>query len=210
MITQYSTYPTSSRKVPVAAIAAILLATTIISATLVACGSSSKTSTPQSAHSPTSTLPVYAGKGFTISYPKGWLTNSIDNTYSFNSPIANGPRLNIGFVSDPYGSIGAPTIVSKQYQDFQNTIEHMRAVNVPSTIMIGGDSWSQAAFTGVLALGNSQNQGTLETIIVADTHPNDVASTQAFTILCTAKQPLFATAYTKYFLPMLQSFRFTF
>src|SRR5581483_8204486 len=87
------------------------------------------------------------------------------------------------------------------------SLRNSRTVQVPSTVNLAGTTWSQRAVSGT-TLSNGQ-QIAIEVVILATTHPAHTASTRSVVLTYLGSQSLFNQAQHTYFVPMLQSFKFT-
>jgi hypothetical protein len=185
----------------------------ILALLLVACGggtTSTPTPTPRPSPTPSPTptpgLTVYTGNGYSISYPQGWKVTPSTNQVTFTD-ATNIDNLTIVFVSNPNGIAAASTIANASIEAIKKTIKNPQTETVPPTTTVGGDSWVQKSISGTATSNGVSFVGQI--VLLSDNHPANSANTQNFTIIYGAKKSSFATAYTSYFQPMLQSFKFT-
>jgi hypothetical protein len=182
---------------------------------LSACGgigtSSSSTSTVPAATatptpSPTSapaapSLLKYSNSYFIIGYPQGWTAtaskSNTDNTTVF-ADSAQLYQFSASVTPDPNGALSADQIAQATVSAAETNLKNPQSVSVSATTTIDGKTWSQRGITGT----KTKNGQTVvaEVIVLAY-----VANNQAYFIVYGTAQPLFSTASTAYFQPMLQS-----
>jgi hypothetical protein len=166
------------------------------------------TSPPVPTNPPTPSLITYTGAGFTIGYPQGWkVTNGNNRIVTFADPQGD-IRLTITVIPNPNGIVSADNQVSASLQLFKSQSTNYRQINIASTTMIGGDTWSQGSGTGTFMAKGQKAITDAKVVVVADNHPATSLNTMAFTIAYVASQQSFDTANTMFFHPMLQSFKF--
>jgi hypothetical protein len=185
---------------------------------LVACslgGGATTVPTPGSASpsaptpTPTPSLTTFTGAGFTIGYPQGWKVSKASNgVVAFADPQGN-MRLTITVIPDPNGIVSAANQVSAGLLLFKSQSNNYQQVNIASTTMIGGDTWSQGSATGTLVARGQTPITAAKVVVVADDHPAASLNTMAYTIAYVASQQSYDSANTMYFQPMLQSFKFS-
>ncbi len=195
----------------------------IFTVLLAACGgggstTSNPTPTPTTAAKPSPTTPptntapatagfvAYKGNGFTINYPQGWKATAAGKNIVFADPSG---MYNLTIVISPNpGGIASPdTVVNLGIEGVKGTLKNPQTVNVPSSTTIGGDTWVQKSIAGdSSAAGQS---GVVQIVVASDNHPANSPSTNSFTIIYATLQASFGAANTRYFQPMLQSFKFT-
>ena len=83
-----------------------------------------------------------------------------------------------------------------------------RRISIASTVMVGGDPWSQGAADGDIVIKNRSIDLAGEMVLIADNHPANSPLTNMFVIRYAAAQSVFDVANVTYFLPMLKSFKF--
>jgi len=158
---------------------------------------------------PTPSLTTYTGAGFTIGYPQGWkVTIGNNKIVTFANPQGD-IRLTITVIPDPNGIVSADNQVSASLQLFKSQSTNYQQINIASTTMLGGDTWSQGSATGTLMAKGQTPITAAKVVVVADNHPAASLNTMAFTIAYVASQQSFETANTMFFKPMLQSFKFS-
>ena len=188
---------------------ALLLAACNLGGGATTAPTSAPTSPPAPTVPPTPSLTTYAGAGFTIGYPQGWkVTNGNNRIVTFANPQGD-IRLTITVIPDPNGIVSADNQVSASLQLFKSQSTNYRQINIASTTMIGGDTWSQGSATGTLMVKGQTPITAAKIVVVADNHPATSLNTMAFTIAYVASQQSFDTANTMFFHPMLQSFKFS-
>ena len=185
---------------------------------LVACslgGSATTVPTPGSASpsaptpTPTPSLTTFTGAGFTVGYPQGWKVSKASNgVVTFADPQGD-MRLTITVIPDPNGIVSAANQVSAGLLLFKSQSNNYQQVNIASTTMIGGDTWSQGSATGTLMAKGQTPITAAKVMVVADDHPAASLNTMAYTIAYVASQQSYDSANTMYFQPMLQSFKFS-
>lgn len=167
-------------------------------------GSNGNTATPTSKPT-TAPLTTYTGKGFTIGYPQGWKVTSSRVEVSI-SDGTGAYDLTIGVTSNPRGILSADRLADGSAAGARTQLKNPQTETIAPTASVGGDTWSQRAVSGTAQQGG---QATLvKGVVLADNHPASSASTQAFVIAIFAFKPVFDLAWTNYFQPMLQSFKF--
>jgi hypothetical protein len=180
--------------------ASLLLCLLALTLFLVACGGTggtTSTATPPPTPTPTPTVATYTGNGYTLSYPPSW-------TYK-----AEGPVVLFTSSSDSYATFAVAshpalpiTNVEKELnaalKALQSQANYKQDTTVPSTVSVGGDSWTQA---GATADQNGQN---IKTVALADQHSGKI-----FVITLTAKSDSYDQVYSSVFKPVLDSFKFS-
>jgi len=165
------------------------------------------TATPTPSPMPTPDLKVYAGNGYSISYPQGWKVTPSSNGIAFDDTTNNGYSLSITINPNPSGSVDVSTFANMIIEAGKSLLKNPQTETLPLTTTVGGDSWVQKSISGAITL-MGQNVA-LQEVVISDNHPANSANTQNFSIEYITPKSLFATANASYFQPMLQSFKFT-
>ena len=204
---------------------ALAFCSLVVTILLVACGGSSTsgtTSTPSptttptqapTATSPSASPPTASGamaslqgNGFTMSYPQNWQsTKSANNLFTFSDPTG-GIKMAITVAPDPNGTISANSVASVALQAAQILLKNPQTLSVPSTTVVGGDSWSQISASGTQRLNNQDTN--IQVVVIATVHPANSVLSKSFSIVYQAPVATFSQNNTTYFQPMLQSFKF--
>jgi hypothetical protein len=162
--------------------------------------------TPTPSPIPTPVLKVYTGKGYSISYPKGWQVNTSSVGVAFGD-ATNGYFLAITVNPNPNDTISASTFAHDTLSATKTQMKNPQTETLPPTTTVGGESWVQKSISGTeTVLGLS---GVVQVVVISDNHPANSADTQNFTIEYQMLKSSFATATTSYFQPMLHSLKFT-
>jgi hypothetical protein len=147
-----------------------------------------------------------AGNGFTMNYPQGW---QISRSGAHLITLANSggtDSFSITVTPSPNSAISADTLVNTAVKAQMVALRNAQKVSVPSTVTVGGASWSQQSVSGTQRL-NAANT-VVQSVVLATVHPGNTPTSKSYTIVYRALQSAFAQANTSYFQPMLQSFKF--
>jgi len=151
-------------------------------------------------------LTTYTGNGYTIGYPQGWKVNAAGKNVVFTDSTGI-YSLTIVVSPNPGGIASPDTVINAEMQVVNGTLKNPQTVNVPSSTTIGGDTWVQKSITGDSSAAGQT--GTVQIVVASDNHPANSPSTNSYTITYGTLQATFDAANNQYFLPMLQSFKFT-
>jgi len=179
----------------------------LLSACMVACGSSTASTPPKPtvtpptpSPTPTIALTVYKGAGYSIGYPQGWTMNGsgqqiqVSDSAQDNLVIASKDAQNLSNSSNALMVqilLGALKIGAKDY----------KIINVPSQTTINGTLWSQGAATMT-----DPKMGPMQVIVLATQNPKHAG--QVITMFYGASLKTFDKVNQEDFQPMLQSFKF--
>jgi hypothetical protein len=188
----------------------------ILATLLIGCGATGGTSTtptptPKPTPSPTpSPTPIpkatLTGNGFTINYPQSWhVTRSGSHLVTFVDSTGT-LKMSISTVPDPNETVSAASLSSAGLKAATVALKNAQPVSVPSTTMVGGETWNQGAVAGTQRLNNQDIM--IQTVVLANVYPAKAIASKGYTINYSATQPMFNQANTTYFQPMLQSFKF--
>jgi hypothetical protein len=167
------------------------------------------TATPTPSPTPVSSLTHFAGNGYTIEYPRGWKVNrGAKGLITFNDPLGIA-YLTIATAPNPNAAISAPNLVNLGLQVFKTQAKNYQQQEVAPTTTVGGDTWSQGAATGDVTRSGQPTPVTMKVVVIADNHPAQALTTDAFTIGYGTGQQVFDLAWSAYFQGMLHSFTFT-
>ena len=186
---------------------------------LVACGgqstsrnSGSTTSPVQQVLAPTATTvnnalaKTYTATNFTIKYPASWKVTASATEVVFNDP-AGSYNMTIGSTANPNGTVSADQLVEGGISGAKTNLKGEQTLKVPATTMLSGQVWSQRALSGTSTASGQSND--IEATVLATNHPAKAENTRGYIIVYVTTKALFDTAQSMYFLPMLQSFKFT-
>lgn len=186
----------------------------ILAFLLVACGGGTSGSattvatTRSSVPTPTRRVVVatYNGSGFTINYPPTWKQTSSHNDVAFTDSqgIYN---LTIGFAADPSGAATADQLANGGIKGAKADLKHPSTFQVAPTITLGNSTWSQRAVSGTGTINGHALE--VECVVLATTHPASGASAKGYIIVYVTLKDQFTRATNVYFMPMLQSLKFT-
>lgn len=171
-----------------------------------ACGGSSGTATQSTpAPSPTAlALTAYTGVGYTMGYPRGWKASNPGQGTTAFSDSSGKDGFTISVISNPNESLNKDQVVERFETglESQPQLTGVQNVSIAPTTTVGGETWSERAFSGV-------SKGVRKQIVMlADNHPAKSPSTNAFVIAYGAPSTDFSQANTTYFQPMLRSYTF--
>ena len=116
-------------------------------------------------------------------------------------------RFSVVVSPNPGGAASPDTVVNAGVQSLNSTLKNPQTVNVPSSTTIGGDTWVQKSIAGTPTSGGPG--GVVQLVVASDNHPANSTTTNSFTVIYGTLQATFDAANNQYFLPMLQSFKFT-
>jgi hypothetical protein len=199
----------------------LVVCSLVLALMLVACGGGSATSSDPAAQPTTadqstatpqptsgSSTTTYTGNGFTIDYPQDWKTSMLSTSeVEFTNP-SNIVALDINVVDDTSGK-SATDLLSAALQNFQSNptkYPNFQTVDMPATTTVGGETWSQGAFTYDYTT-NGQTTPT-EIVLLVDVHSTGSSTPKAFSVAYGAPAALFDQVNNDSFQPMLQSFAF--
>jgi hypothetical protein len=167
---------------------------------------SSTTATPTAHSSTPVVMKTYNGNGFGINYPQNWKETKSGSEVSFTDPT-NSYNLTIGSATNSDGTVTADHQANSTVTKAKTNLKNVGTVNVPQTITLANQTWSQRSLTGT---GTSQGQSTpIQMDILATNHPGHASNTKGYVIVYVAVKDKFSQGKGIYFTPMLQSFRFT-
>lgn len=149
---------------------------------------------------------TYTGSGFTIQYPADWKVATSSTEIAFTDP-SGGYNLTIGSSPNPNGVKTADQLADGGITGAKANLKSVQTVDVPPTTIVGDQPWSQRSIIGTSALNGQSSE--IEAVVLANDHPVHTTATKGNVIVYVAAKNLFDQAQTKYFVPMLQSFKYT-
>jgi len=149
---------------------------------------------------------TYKGTGFTIDYPADWKVTTSNSQTAFTDPSGD-YNLTIGTTPNPNEGKTAGQLADGGITGARANLKNVQTVNVPQTTTINGQTWSQRSISGTSTLNGQSSD--VEAAVLADNHPAHSADTKSYVIVCVARKDKFDQAQTKYFKPMLDSFKYT-
>lgn len=149
---------------------------------------------------------TYTGNGFSIQYPPTWKITSSSAETAFTDPSGS-YNLTIGSTPNPNGAKTADQLADGGIAGAKTNLKNVRTLNVPSTTVVGAQPWSQRSITGTSTLNGQSSD--IEATVLANNHPVHTTNTKGYVLVYVAAKDQFDQAQTKYFKPMLQSFKFT-
>jgi hypothetical protein len=166
------------------------------------------TTQPKASPSPaaTSGFTIYNGDGFTIEYPVGWSVSGDQDNILFQDPTTI-YNLDVKVTNNPEGIVSTTNVVNIAVAASKTKLKNPQNENVPATVRLGGDNWSQKSVSGTTT-ENGQSVD-VQVFVLADNHPASSPSTQSFAIVYATAKQLVSVAEGAYFQHMLQSFKFT-
>ncbi len=108
---------------------------------------------------------------------------------------------------NPTGAISADQIANTSVVAAKRGIQNVKTVQIAASTSVAGQTWSQRAITGTTTINGGQ--ANVEIVVLATNHPNQSVDTKAFVITYETIQDTFTQAQSTYFLPMLQTFKFS-
>lgn len=168
---------------------------------LAACGGNNA---PHTAPTPSAAFMTYRGSGFTIKYPQNWQVTSAKNEVDFADLAGN--TMTIGFSPNPSSATSPDQLADSALAGAKANMKNPQMVNVPATMTISNQIWSQRAVSGISSInGQSEN---VEAVILATNYPKFAATTKSYTLIYATSKDTFEQSKRMYFAPMLQSFAF--
>lgn len=149
---------------------------------------------------------TYTGSGFTIRYPSDWKMTTSSTETAFTDPSGS-YNLTIGSTPNPNGTKTADQLADGGIAGAKTNLKNVQTVDQPKTTIVGAQSWSQRAITGTSTLNGQSSD--IEATVLANNHPARATDTKGYVLVYVAAKDQFDQARTKYFQPMLQSFKFT-
>ena len=149
---------------------------------------------------------TYTGTGYTIQYPPDWKMTTSSSETAFTDPSGS-YNLTIGSTPNPNSAKTADQLADGGITGAKTNLKNVQTVNVPQTTMVSGLPWSQRSITGTSTLNGQSSD--IEATVLANNHPLHTTDTKGYVIVCVAAKDKFDQAQTKYFQPMVQSFKFT-
>lgn len=195
----------------------VALGIMILTALLVACGTTSGGSTPTSTPIPTSPPPAstatsvamatLAGNGFTLSYPQE-MQLSRSGAHLVTLTDSTGTiKVTITIVPDPNGAISANALVDTALKAAMIPLKNTQTEHVSPTVTVAGDSWSQKSVSGTMRLNAADT--VVQAVVIANVHPGNTPASKSYTIVYSAPKSTFGQTDAAYFQPILQSFKFS-
>ena len=148
---------------------------------------------------------TYTGAGFTIKYPADWKLTTSSTEAAFTDPSGS-YNLTIGSTPNPDGAKVADQLAENGIAGAKTNLKNVQTVDLSQTTDVGGQSWSQRSITGTSTLNGQSSD--IEAVVLANNHPAHTTDTKGFVIVYVAGKDTFDQARTKYFQPMLQSFKY--
>lgn len=153
----------------------------------------------------TSLSKTYTGTGFTIKYPADWKLTTSSTEAAFTDPSGS-YNLTIGSTPNPNGTKVADQLAENGIAGAKTNLKNVQTVDLAQTTDVGGQSWSQRSITGTSTLNGQSSD--IEAVVLANNHPMHTTETKGYVIVYVAGKDTFDQARTKYFQPMLQSFKY--
>jgi len=153
----------------------------------------------------TSLTKTYTGTGFTMKYPADWKLTTSSTEAAFTDPSGS-YNLTIGSTPNPNGTKIADQLAENGIAGAKTNLKNVQTVNLAQTTDIGGQPWSQRSITGSSVLNGQSSD--IEAVVLANNHPAHTTATKGYVIVYVAAKDMFDQARTKYFQPMLQSFKY--
>jgi hypothetical protein len=154
---------------------------------------------------PTPSLTMYQGDGYSIGYPQGWAVKGKGSLVTFTD--AQGlTAFIVEETPNPNGAIPPTTAVSGGLNGFKVQGTNFQSVDITPTLTLGGNTWNQGAAIADTAANGQTNS--LKLVVLSSDYPQRTASTQTFTLIYSTPTKEFDQANTQSFQPMLQSFKF--
>lgn len=167
--------------------------------------------TPTTPPTPAVALQTYTGNGFTIGYPQGWKTQTVQqnaiNGIAFTDALGVN-ALTVLLVPNPGGTTSAAN-ENKAAVTFANVaagLKNPQPVSLPATTSVAGENWVQTGETGTISANNTSVPG--EVVVLTDNHPASAPTTNAYDISYGGPSLTFQQE-NQIFQVMLQSFKFT-
>jgi hypothetical protein len=186
----------------------------LLSAFIVACGSSSASTAPSptpapkptTAPSPTSTvnLTVYQGTGYSIGYPQGWTLNHNNLQVQISDAAQDNLLIQTATGSSQSNSTNIQlmqSIMQSVLNILKQGSKDYKETSVPSKTTIGGTTWDQKAATMT-----DPKLGPIRFNILYTQNPKHPG--QIFVMFYGTTQKTFDKINKEDFQPMLQSFKF--
>ena len=149
---------------------------------------------------------TYTGAGFTIQYPSTWKLTTSSTETAFTDP--NGSyNLTIGSTPNPNSAKTADQLADGGISGAKTNLKNVQVISAPATTVVGGQPWSQRSISGTSTLNGQSSD--IEATVLANNHPTHTTNTKGYVIVYVAAKDQFDQAQTKYFQPMLQSFKYT-
>lgn len=149
---------------------------------------------------------TYTGAGYTIMYPADWKLTTSNTETAFTDPGGN-YNLTIGSTANPDGVKTSEQLAEGGITGAKVNLKNVETVNIASTTMVGGQDWSQRSISGTSTLNGQSSD--VKAVVLANNHPTRSTETKGYVIVYVAAKDKFDDAQTKYFQPMLESFKYT-
>jgi hypothetical protein len=134
---------------------------------------------------------TYTGSGFTIQYPADWKVTTASTEIAFTDP-SGGYNMTLGSSPNPNGTKTADQLADGGITGAKANLKNVQTVDVPPT---------------TIALNGQSSE--IEAVVLANDHPVHTTATKGNVIVYVAAKDQFDQAQTKYFVPMLESFKYT-
>lgn len=169
------------------------------------------TPAPTATPTPSVALQTYTGNGFTIGYPQGWKTQTVQQNAVNGIAFTDAQGINaltVLLVPNP-GGVTSAADENKAAVTLVNAAAGLKSpqpVSLPTTTSVAGESWVQTGETGTINMNNTDVPG--EVVVLTDNHPAKSPTTNAYDIYYGGPSLTFQQE-NQIFQAMLQSFKFT-
>ena len=110
--------------------------------------------------------------------------------------------MTIGTGPNPNDAMPLDKMANDSLSNVKASMKDAEVVNMPATITIDGQTWSQ------FAISDKGSDTGMEVVALATNRPDNSPNTKGYVIIYTAQKASFDQIATTYFMPMLQSFKF--
>ncbi len=182
----------------------------LVTGLLASCGTGDTTATvatptpkpPTPTPTPSVLTQTFTGADFSIKYPTNWKNSSTAPVATFTD--SSGPYImTITAGPNPNNTTPLDKMSSDALASQKASMKDPEIVSISATITINGQVWHQ------FAIRDKGSDSGMEYVVLATNHPDNSPGTKGYLIIYAAKQSSFDQATTKYFMPMLDSFKFT-
>jgi hypothetical protein len=154
---------------------------------------------------------LYTGLGITVKYPSNWVVDVKGSEANGGGATFRDPGTLTDFYLQvlpiPFSDSAPANAVKSLIPALKKEGTQTQTVPVASTVIVGGQTWNQAAGTTDLTQGGQSVF--IEQVIIATNHPLHSSNARLFLLTYTAPAQTFDQINSSIFQPMLRSFTFT-
>ena len=164
--------------------------------------------TPTPSPTPTPAVTVYAGDGYTISYPQDWKKSTSVVQVTFQDSLGVN-ALGVAVAPNPNGIAQPGTVLNTTLEAGVKGVNmtNTSPANLPASVTLAGETWMQKGTMGTASKNGASSS--FEVVVLAVNHPANAPNTKLFELVYAG--PLVGSTLldAQIFQAMLASFKFT-